>query len=121
MSYIVFEYMYCDAANYKVHGCVWLGNDMPEIDMAAFKAFLDQSEFFIAEQVGVPALQFGAAGLGDLDEDDHVWHAFVGFRREACIPPNCISAGPCSQFLRKFQTAAGQWRIENSLAYSRAW
>lgn len=81
-TYTVFDYLYRDASNYKAWGSLLLKGAAVEADSARVFAALNDYEYFIAEQVGIPAL------YGDLwqysdgpNEDDHVWHTFDRFRK----------------------------------------
>lgn len=121
MPFLVFEYMYRDAANYKVHGSLWLRDDVRSSDLNDFSRYLEQSEHFIAEQVGVPPLQFDHARLGELGSDDHAWHSFVGFRRVNELPPGIVAHGSCCALLQRFAAIKGQWRVESSEVYQNLW
>jgi hypothetical protein len=117
MKYTVFEYMYRDAANYKLHASLWLEGDLADRDAQRFRTLLESDEFFIAEQVGVPSLQSLNGSGSDLGTDDHVWHTFVGFRTERCLPKDQTSFATCSAFFRLFETVAGKWFIQQSDFY----
>ena len=53
---VVFDYMYRDAANYKAYGPPLLKGEVTEEDQRRLKSKLESGEFFIAEQIGIPAL-----------------------------------------------------------------
>jgi len=112
MLHTVFSYLYRDAANYKVHGRLWLEGALSAGDKARFQALLEDEEFFIPEQVGVPALQAERLGA-----DDHVWHEFVGFEQQAALPHGETLHGSCREFIGRFDAVANMWRIETSAAY----
>lgn len=51
------------------------------IDTEIVKASLDRGEFFVAEQIGLPAAYRKADGAMHVStEDDHVWHEFSELR-----------------------------------------
>ena len=80
-TYTVFGYLYRDASNYKVWGSLLLEGAASESDTARLYAVLHDYDFFIAEQVGIPALYEYLWQYSDgPNEDDHVWHAFDQFR-----------------------------------------
>lgn len=80
-DYVIFDYMYCDASNYKAFGALLLTGGVTEEDRKRFMSKLAGREFFIAEQVGVPALYEELWEFSDgPTEDDHVWHTFNQFR-----------------------------------------
>lgn len=77
----IFEYIYRDASNYKVGGDVLLtGVPLPD-DIDALRASLESGEYFVAEQVGIPALYQELWDLsGGPTSDDHALHEFVALR-----------------------------------------
>ncbi len=80
-EYCVFEYLYRDASNYKAWGEVLLsGVPLPD-DIVALRACLESSEYFVAEQVGIPAVYKELWDLsGGPTSDDHALHEFVALR-----------------------------------------
>ena len=81
MQHVVFEYMYRDAGNWKIFGETLLVGQFCESLAAEIWQLLGADGFFVAEQIGVPALQpehhrtYG--GPTDLD---HAFHQFCGLR-----------------------------------------
>ena len=64
------NYFYRDAANYKQHGSVLVETELtPDEVKEKLVPFLNDGEFFIAEQVGWEELFFNRT-----DDDDHCWH-----------------------------------------------
>ena len=77
----VFEYLYRDASNYKVWGEILLSGTPSQNDIEALLASLESSEYFVAEQVGIPALYQELWELSDgPTSDDHALHEFVALR-----------------------------------------
>lgn len=80
-TFCIFEYLYRDASNYKVWGTLRLEGVANEIDRQVLVSKFESGEFFIAEQLGIPALY---ADLWEFSngptEDDHVWHTFHALR-----------------------------------------
>lgn len=80
-NYFVMEYLYRDANNFKSWGQVLLTGDITENYVAEIESFLDSSECFVAEQVGIPALY---SQLWDLSNGptiaDHAFHELSKFR-----------------------------------------
>lgn len=73
----VFEYLYRDASNYKSHGQVYLSGRLSDADRALIVSKLQDGEYFIAEQVGIPSLRQSLYELSDgPTDDDHAWHEF---------------------------------------------
>ena len=54
--FLVFEYFYCDAGNYKAFGEIWLIGSLSENERTALIDSLESNEFFVAEQLRVPSL-----------------------------------------------------------------
>jgi hypothetical protein len=77
----VFEYIYRDASNYKAWGEILLSGVPSQNDIAALRARLESGEYFVAEQVGIPALYKELWDLsGGPNSDDHALHEFVALR-----------------------------------------
>ena len=55
-SYLVLNYMYCDASNYKAFGSIWLTGTLTGGERMELVRYLENGEFFVAEQIGVPPL-----------------------------------------------------------------
>src|SRR3990167_2181380 len=82
--YLVFDYLYCDAGNYKIFGSILFSGTLTDAERNELIDCLDSGKFFVAEQVGVPPLC--SALFEEFDgptEDDHAWHMFDGFREES--------------------------------------
>lgn len=78
-----FEYRYRDASNYKVTSRILLSGRLSGEERALILNRLQDGEFFIAEQVGIPPLYQSLFELsGGPNEDDHGWHEFVAFSDE---------------------------------------
>ena len=77
----VFEYQYRDASNYKAWGAILLSGAPSQNDIVALRACLESGEYFVAEQVGVPAVYKELWDLsGGPTSDDHALHEFVALR-----------------------------------------
>jgi hypothetical protein len=77
----VFEYVYRDGANYKAWGTIMLRGRATEVDRQVIKNKFESGEYFIAEQLGIPALYEELWKFSDgPTEDDHVWHTFFELR-----------------------------------------
>lgn len=82
-TYCVFEYLYRDAGNFKVFGCLLLEGVFSDVDVVALRRRFESEEFFIAEQLGVPTLYhqlWDECDSEPSDEMDHVWHEFHSVR-----------------------------------------
>lgn len=81
-SQCVFEYLYRDASNYKQYEVVLLSGAWNVAADAAIRSALFESQYFIAEQVGLKPLQ---RRFGRRNDDDHIWHEFVELRAAASL------------------------------------
>jgi hypothetical protein len=122
-----FGYMYRDADNYKNSGrpVVFAGPPTPALE-DRLRAALEDGEYFIASQIGVPevflydpALQYDpddpttypadlGAGPYAINASDHCWHEFTELRRTADPPtdPRTFAA-----FVAAVEAAAAEgWR-----------
>ena len=80
---LYFDYAYIDASNYKIFGSVTLVGDLPDAAQKRCIECLEENEFFIAEQVGIPPLHNAFKENYVFPTcDDHPWHAFERFREE---------------------------------------
>lgn len=102
----VFEYLYRDASNYKVWGKILLSGLPSQNDIAALRASLESDEYFVAEQVGIPALYQELWELSDgPNDDDHALHEFVELRVASEDEKKSLRLfGDLSSFLKKFKT-----------------
>lgn len=80
-EYCVFEYLYRDASNYKAWGKLLLLGAPSQNNLAALKKCLESDLYFVAEQVGIPAVYEELWELsGGPTSDDHALHEFVSLR-----------------------------------------
>ena len=114
-NFSIFEYLYRDASNYKAWGKLLLSGTISENDVTTLQRYLDSSEFFIAEQIGIPTLY---KELWDLSsgptKDDHAFHAFYKLRpatdEEIATLPLW---GKLSFLLKAFHHVQNQWSCNN--------
>ena len=80
-TFSVFSYLYRDASNFKAYGQLLLKGAASTSDIEILRQRFDSGEFFIAEQLGIPALyaELWAFSSGPT-ADDHVWHTFEELR-----------------------------------------
>lgn len=79
-EHCVFEYQYRDASNYKAWGEMLLSGVPSQNDIATLRARLESDVYFVAEQVGIPALYQQLWDFGGPNCDDHALHEFVALR-----------------------------------------
>ena len=77
----VFEYLYRDASNYKAWGEILLSGGPTDGGTEELRNGLESGKYFVAENVGVPAVYEQLWKLsGGPTEDDHALHEFAGVR-----------------------------------------
>lgn len=105
-DYCVFEYLYRDASNYKAFGAVLLSGYPTQEEIDELRACLDSGEYFVAEQVGIPAVYKELWELsGGPTDDDHALHEFGGIRVASEAERNTLPLfGSFSNLLATFQT-----------------
>ncbi|CAN5481463.1 hypothetical protein BH10PSE14_BH10PSE14_14860 [soil metagenome] len=105
-----FEYRYRDASNYKASGRIVLNGRLSDIDRASIMDSMEDREFFVAEQVGIPPLYQALHDLsGGPTEDDHGWHEFIAFTDE--VPADNESLwGSADDLALKF-AAITSWNV----------
>lgn len=80
-SFSIFEYLYRDASNYKAWGRIMLSGAASMQDYNCLISYLESSQFFVAELIGISPLYEELWELnGGPNEDDHGWHEFVELR-----------------------------------------
>ena len=75
-SNTMFSYLYRDASNYKRANAVIVRGAFQGSDEEAIEASLNDGEYFIPRQLGLPEERFDKLG-----EDDHCWFEYV----ELCL------------------------------------
>ena len=101
----VFEYLYRDASNYKAWGEILLSGVPSKNDIAALRTCLESGEYFVAEQVGIPAVYKDLWDLsGGPNSDDHALHEFVALRIATDDERKSLQLfGDLSSLLKTFQ------------------
>jgi hypothetical protein len=102
----VFEYLYRDASNYKAWGAILLSGIPSQNDIAGLLACLESEEYFVAEQVGIPAVYKELWDLsGGPNDDDHALHEFVALRVATNEERKSLQVfGDLSSLLKTFQS-----------------
>jgi len=107
-GWCVFEYLYRDASNYKAWGKILLSGVPSQNDIATLRACLESDEYFVAEQVGLPAVYKELWDLsGGPTSDDHALHEFVALRDASEDERESLPLyGDLSSFLKTFKTVS---------------
>ncbi len=122
ISYCVFEYLYRDASNYKALGNLLLSGIPSHRDEAAVRACLEAEVYFVAEQVGIPAVYKELWDLsGGRTSDDHALHEFVALRSATMHESEALTLfGDLSSLLKRFE-AVIKWDYSLSPNYDSFW
>lgn len=105
---VLFKYLYRDAGNFKLWGELLLTNrsgiDVQGAELT-IRSTLISGEFFIADQIDVPALEFEKS-----DPDlDHGWHEFHSIMETDSLGDE-LPERDLSDFLQDMQRASIQWK-----------
>lgn len=114
--FTVFEYQYRDAANFKAQGNILLTGTTSRNDHDQLTQSLDSGEFFVAEQVKIPALYEHLYAYSDgPTTNDHAFHEFSEMRPAT---PNEIKTltpwGSVTELIAAFQEAKNKWDARRS-------
>ncbi len=111
LDYTIFEYMYRDAANYKAFGSILLSGSISNQERQFIQNACDSGLYFIAEQIGIPALYAELYQYsGGPTEDDHVFHELLGLREHNPTPGQHVW-GSSPELIRRFTQARGCWNL----------
>ena len=89
VKYLVFEYLYRDASNFKSFGRLWVRGELSQIEKEELLSCLDIDNTFVAEQIGIPALYDELFRYSNGRTcDDHSWHEFSSFQDKTDLPAN---------------------------------
>lgn len=118
----IFEYQYRDASNYKAWGEILLSGIPSQSDIAALRACLESDVYFVAEQVGIPAVYKELWDLsGGRSSDDHALHEFVELRAATVNERKSLPLfGKLSSLLKTFE-AVSKWDYSLSPNYDSFW
>jgi len=112
---MMFRYLYRDAGNYKAFGSIRLNGTLTDAEQSELLACLDGGEFFVAEQVGIPALyNVLFEESGGPTQDDHAWHTYEDLRDEAEMRADMVPWGEAVALLEAFREASKNWKPELS-------
>lgn len=114
-KYCIFEYLYRDASNYKAYGEILLSGIPSQNDIETLRACLESTEYFVAEQVGIPPVYTELWELsGGPTSDDHALHEFVTLRAASEDERKSLPLfGELSNLLKAFQ-AVNKWNYSLS-------
>lgn len=98
-----FSYLYRDASNYKKANAVVIRGAFLHSDEETILASLNEGEFFIPRQVGLPEERFDK-----LSEDDHCWFEYMEMGLTDAKPTIDLSV---AQLVERFRAVGSSgWR-----------
>jgi hypothetical protein len=104
-----FDYLYRDADNFKAFGTIAITGGLSDADRDAIKFRLDGTEYFVAEQVGIPPLYEQLyRWSGGRTFSDHCWHEFVSFRDLDGAPEKGALTLDAATLIARF-TGVSEW------------
>ena len=114
MAITLFNYLYRDAYNYKAWGTFALEGEVATERWDAALTKLEDSEFFVAEQLGVPPLYCTLYWWsGGPTPADHCWHVFDSIEVVIETEPDVYRWGDAEEFVARL-FAVDEWRGELS-------
>lgn len=119
LNHSVFEYLYRDAGNFKSWATLLLIGKVTPTEVLGVRDKLDGGEFFIPEQIGVPALcqNLWRSGISPT-ADDHPWHEYFELRAATIDEINTLPTWGLAQCLLDRMNNVSAWNIDQSLAYN---
>lgn len=114
MAWTVFEYLYRDADNHKAFGKVAFEGEVSGLDWDFALSNFEGGLYFIAEQIGLPALYSQLlrwSGNAPTDAD-HCWHEFVSITNSdaATLDSDIPRTGSAKDFIERIATIEN-WNI----------
>lgn len=98
------NYLYRDAANYKTWNAVVFQGEITEEQIETIMSCLDSGEYFIPEQVGLPADRGGELDM----EYDHCWFELDSSSFDTTEAPPTIDM-TIEELVSAFQKAKNKW------------
>lgn len=100
------EYMYMDASNYKRWMAVVVKGEISPEQIQTVMSCLEDGEFFVPEQVGLPADRFEEYGWDE--DDDHPWFELGESDFSPTENPETVDI-TVDELVGKFISAKGKW------------
>ncbi len=110
-KYVVMEYLYRDADNFKAFGQVLLSGIITDTYISEVKSLLDSGELFVAEQVGIPTLYSLLWKFSNgPTRADHAFHELSKFRPATDSEiKSMVSWGTTESLLEAFHVVRQEW------------
>lgn len=113
IKHYTFEYLYRDASNYKAFGGVILTGSIGANYVKQLENLLEDSQFFIAEQIKIPNLQPELFKYSNgPTEDDHGYHEFFHLRPSTSNDISNFKVwGSSDKFLEALINIGNKWDV----------
>ena len=98
-------YLYRDASNYKRHNRQVVSGQITETKVADIISCLDDGEYFIPEQVGLPADRLDEY---ERDSDDHCWLELAAEDFSGTFEKPTVDLD-INELVANFRAAKGRW------------
>ena len=123
MRKTILEYLYRDASNYKAFGAVMLQGAMTPAEQKTLQDCLEDFQYFVAEQVGIPVLYEELFKYSNgPTEDDHAYHEFLLLRPASAKESQELQVwGSTDHLLSVFKNAKGHWNLSLSPNSDPCW
>lgn len=110
----IFSYLYKDGANFKAWAQLLLKGADSTADLEIVRCRFESGEFFIAEQLGIPAFYADLWAFSDgATADDHVWHTFDKLRAVAAADMTLTTFETIDSFIEKIKLVE-EWNAQLS-------
>lgn len=111
-KYTILEYQYSDASNYKAFHAIKLLGVISDSDIEEIRACMYDSEYFVPQKVGLPALQtLLSEEYNGFNEDDHDWHSIICIRPATLEDASLQIWGKSEQLVANFIATGKKCRM----------
>ena len=117
--YSILEYVYRDAANWKIWGRILLHGSITTADLRRIEAKLEGGAFVIPEQIGIdPLTSAHFSSARGISQNDHLWHEFATARAATTEEVPCLSVWGTTAVLLELIDGVGDWNLKSSQHYA---
>lgn len=110
----VLNYLFRDAANFKASGQLSLKGIASTAGLEIMRSRFESGEFFIAEQLGIPALYAELWEFSDgATDDDHAWHTVDELRAATAAEMDLPTFDSIESFIEKIKHVE-EWNAQLS-------
>lgn len=107
------SYLYRDADNYKMHHEEVLRGEITPQQLMTIVCCLNEKEYFIPHQVGLPEIRFE-----QVTESDHPWFELCPEQDFSSTDAEPTIEMTVDELVKRFQTAKGKWDDKTFSSYA---